>query len=85
MSSGASDVDRRQDIYAGGSAGQAGVVYLQQKGGKFISKTHVAFETYKGREDVDALFFDANNDNKPDLYVCSGGYGNFMPDDVRLQ
>ncbi|WP_317175627.1 VCBS repeat-containing protein [Adhaeribacter swui] len=77
--------DGLEDVYAGGSGGQAGVLYLQQKGGKFISKTNPAFAADKAHEDVDALFFDANGDSKLDLYVCSGGYGNFMPDDPLLQ
>ncbi len=77
--------DGLEDVYAGGSAGQAGVLYLQQQGGKFMLKANAAFAADKGSEDVDALFFDANKDNKPDLYVCSGGYGNFMPDDPLLQ
>ncbi|MDQ3291161.1 MAG: VCBS repeat-containing protein, partial [Bacteroidota bacterium] len=77
--------DGLEDVYSGGSAGQAGVLYLQQKGGKFIEKANPAFATDKGSEDVDALFFDANHDSKLDLYVCSGGYGNFMPEDPLLQ
>ncbi|WP_394368431.1 VCBS repeat-containing protein [Adhaeribacter radiodurans] len=77
--------DGLDDVYAGGSAGQAGVLYLQQKGGKFIQKTNAAFAADKNSEDVDALFFDANGDSKLDLYVGSGGYGNFMPEDPLLQ
>ncbi len=77
--------DGLEDVYAGGSAGQTGALYLQQKGGKFIPKANAAFEVDKGSDDVDALFFDANEDKKLDLYVCSGGYGNFMSDDPLLQ
>ncbi|RDC64330.1 VCBS repeat-containing protein [Adhaeribacter pallidiroseus] len=77
--------DGLEDVYAGGSAGQAGKLYLQQPGGRFMQKENTAFTADKKSEDVDALFFDANQDNKPDLYVCSGGYGNFMPEDSLLQ
>jgi hypothetical protein len=77
--------DGLEDIYAGGGSGQAGVLYLRQKGGSFLSKPIPAFEADKGSDDVDAAFLDANGDGAMDLYVCSGGYDNFTPDDALLQ
>ncbi|WP_242916501.1 VCBS repeat-containing protein [Pontibacter liquoris] len=77
--------DGLEDVFAGGTQGQAGILYLQSRNGSFIEKPQAAFQADKMSEDVDALFFDANNDGKPDLYVCSGGYSNFMPDDALLQ
>lgn len=77
--------DGREDIFAGGSAGQASVLYLQQPGGTFTPKANPAFAADKEHDNVAALFFDANGDKKVDLYVCSGGYGNLLPDDARLQ
>ncbi len=77
--------DGLEDIYAGGGSGQAGILYLQQKGGSFLSKPMPAFEADKASDDVDAVFLDANGDGALDLYVCSGGYDNFMPDDALLQ
>ena len=77
--------DGLEDVYAGGSAGQAGVLYLQQRGGRFSPKANAAFETDKQSQDVDALFFDANKDGKPDLYSSSGGYDSFAPEDALLQ
>jgi hypothetical protein len=61
------------------------MLYIQQARGSFIAKPQIAFEADKQSVDADAIFFDANGDSKPDLYVCSGGYHNFMPDDPILQ
>ncbi|HEY9194688.1 MAG TPA: VCBS repeat-containing protein, partial [Mucilaginibacter sp.] len=77
--------DGLEDIYVGGGNGKAGVIYIQQAGSNFIAKPQPAFEADKKSSDADALFFDANGDGKPDLYVCSGGYDNFAPDDPLLQ
>jgi hypothetical protein len=77
--------DGLEDVYVGGNNGRAGVLYLQQKNGTFIAKHSPAFEADKASNDAAAVFFDANGDGKPDLYVCSGGYDNFRPDDPLLQ
>jgi hypothetical protein len=77
--------DGRADVYAGGGAGQAGAIYLQRPDGRFQLQANPAFAADKAASDADALFFDANSDGKPDLYVVSGGYDNFMPDDALLQ
>lgn len=77
--------DGLEDIYAGAHDGKAGVLYLQQKDGKFISKAVPAFEADKNSTDAAALFFDANGDGKADLYVASGGYADYKPDDILLQ
>jgi len=77
--------DRLEDVFVGGGKSQAGTLYLQQKGGGFTRKNIPAFEADKMSDDVDAVFFDANNDGFTDLYVCSGGYDNFMPADSLLQ
>jgi hypothetical protein len=77
--------DGLEDIFVGGAAGQTGAIYLQQKGGSFMLKPTPAFAADVASEDVDALFFDANNDKALDLYVASGGYNNFLPEDPALQ
>ena len=77
--------DGRDDLYAGGGPGQAGVLYLQGAGGTFTARPGPAFDTDKESDDVDAVFFDANGDRFPDLYVCSGGYHAYAPDDPRLR
>jgi hypothetical protein len=77
--------DGLDDIYAGGGNGQVGAIYLQQKNGGFVLKKQPAFEADKQSEDADAVFFDANGDGFRDLYVVSGGYHNYLPDDPLLQ
>lgn len=73
--------DGKEDLLVGGGNGQGGVLFLQQANGKLSKKQ--SFDT--GGEDADALFFDANRDGFPDLYLASGGYGDLMPEDPRLQ
>jgi hypothetical protein len=77
--------DGLPDIYAGGGNGQAAVLYLQEKSGAFVKKAEPAFEGDKQSEDADAVFFDANSDGFTDLYVVSGGYGNYAAEDPLLQ
>lgn len=67
--------DGLEDIFIGGGAGVAGKLMLQRKDGSFVESTQgqpwVADKAY---EDWAAVFFDANGDGRPDLYVASGGY-----------
>jgi hypothetical protein len=79
------NADGLEDVYIGGGAGKPGTIYIQQAGGKFDIKPEPALEADKKSTDADAVFFDANGDGKPDLYVCSGGYDNYTPDDALLQ
>lgn len=65
--------DDLDDIYMGGSKGNAGKMYTQQSDGKFALTRQAAFEADSHFEDVDAHFFDAENDGDLDLYVVSGG------------
>ncbi len=77
--------DGLEDVYVGGASGQTAALYIQNKNSSFTPKPQAAFETDKQSEDADALFFDANGDSFLDLYVCSGGYANFLPEDPALQ
>lgn len=77
--------DKLEDIFIGGGYGQAAALYIQQKNGTFIKKEEAAFDADKMSEDVDAVFFDANGDGFEDLYVVSGGYDNYSPNDSLLQ
>lgn len=77
--------DGLEDIYAGAGSGQAAALYFQQKNGSFLLKPQSAFEAGKMSEDADAVIFDANGDGHNDIYVATGGYHNYQPDDLLLQ
>ncbi len=65
--------DGLDDMYLGGAKWQPGTLMLQQKDGRFRAALEPALAADSLSEDTDALFFDANGDGKPDLYVVSGG------------
>ncbi len=68
------DGDGREDFFVGGAKGQGGKLFLQRADGTFQpSGDSAVFLLDRACEDVDAVFFDANGDHKPDLYVASGG------------
>lgn len=65
--------DGIEDIFIGGAINQAGQLYLQQKSGNFSKTVSQTWEADAVSEDVNAIFFDADNDGDNDLYVVSGG------------
>src|SRR4030095_2256738 len=65
--------DGLDDFYACGAAGQPGQLMIQSRSGRFVSSDTGLFNTAWRNEKVDAIFFDANKDTWPDLYVVSGG------------
>jgi enediyne biosynthesis protein E4 len=65
--------DGLDDFYACGAKGQPGGLMIQQSNGRFTYSDTAVFSIDAAYEDVDAIFFDANGDGSPDLYVVSGG------------
>ncbi len=62
--------DQLEDFYVGGAAGQSGALYIQKETGDFQRSE---WQTDTQYEDMGSVFFDANNDGHPDLYIVSGG------------
>ncbi len=65
--------DGLEDAYFGGAKGQPGKLLLQRTDGGFASSNEALLAADAISEDAGAVFFDANGDRHPDLYVVSGG------------
>ncbi len=65
--------DAFEDLFIGGGKMQASKLFLQAKGGYFVSVQEDLFSKDARSEDIDHIFFDADNDLDMDLLVVSGG------------
>lgn len=76
--------DGLEDIFICGAQEQPGKLFIQNADGSFKENAQPEIEKDAASEDTDAIFFDADKDGDPDLYVVSGGY-NFNDGDAALQ
>jgi hypothetical protein len=65
--------DQLEDFFIGGAAGSPGALLIQQPGGQFLPSNTALFAQDRAAEDLDCIFFDADNDGDQDLYVARGG------------
>ncbi|MBN8851198.1 MAG: VCBS repeat-containing protein [Sphingobacteriales bacterium] len=67
------DGDGLEDLFIGGSAGQASTLYLQTPDGHFKPAPSQPWNLDLDHTNTAALFFDADGDGDLDLYLVSGG------------
>src|SRR5687767_83130 len=68
------DGDSLEDVFIGGSRGSSGALFMQRRNGTFVESREAQPWEAEAYEDWGALLFDANGDDRLDLYVTSGGY-----------
>ncbi|HVH66801.1 MAG TPA: VCBS repeat-containing protein [Gemmatimonadales bacterium] len=68
--------DGLDDVFIGGAGGVPGKLFLQRRDGSFVESAGGGqpWAADTGYDDWGALFFDANGDGRPDLYVASCAY-----------
>jgi hypothetical protein len=65
--------DGLDDIFIAGAKGQPSALLIQRKDGSFVKSNESLFAQDTASEVISGVFFDANGDGYPDLYVVTGG------------
>lgn len=68
--------DGLDDFFVGGAKGLSGQLFIQTSSATFTAYKNPILESHKQYEDIDAHFFDSDQDGDLDLYVVSGGNEN---------
>lgn len=77
--------DGLEDVYISGDKNKPGRIYIQKPEGKFEPIANLTISDENTSAVAAAVFFDANGDKFPDLYVAKGGYSVFEPNSPALQ
>ena len=77
--------DGLEDVFISGEKDSPGKIYLQEPGGKYSEVNIVRGNTENIGTTSAAVFFDANGDGFPDLYIAKGGYSLYEPNTPELQ
>ena len=64
--------DGLDDCFVGGAAGQPGRLFLQSTSGDMQPAPVQPWAKYSSSEEMSIVFFDANQDAHPDIYIASG-------------
>lgn len=76
------DGDGNPEVFIGGSKGTAARIYSFKNGNWEVYR---GFRSSTDFTDAIAIFSDFNGDQKPDLFIGSGGYHDYLSTDASLQ
>ncbi|GAL68403.1 hypothetical protein JCM19301_2010 [Jejuia pallidilutea] len=77
------DGNGQEDLIVGSSKSSPTTIYLQKTDHTFVALA--LDETYVNSNDTAILVEDFDGDNDLDIYIASGGYHDYKPDDIDLQ